>query len=60
MRGWARFVPLACGLWLPVGIAASVVAGATAGVIIGGLHVAIGWLLLGYAVRNGAGVTPRD
>jgi hypothetical protein len=60
MRGWARFVPLACGLWLPVGIAASMIVGTTAGVIIGELHVAIGWLLLGYAVRNGAGVTAHD
>lgn len=60
LRGWARFVPLACGLWLPLSIAMSMTVGVTAGQIIGGIHVALGWLLLGYVVRNGAGVTARD
>jgi hypothetical protein len=56
LRGWARFVPLACGLWLPVSILAGGILGTTAGLIIGGAHVTIAWFLLGYIVYNG-GIT---
>jgi hypothetical protein len=54
-RSWLRFVPLAAGLWLPVALLTQGLLGETAGQVLGGLHVTIGWLLLGYAVHN-AGV----
>jgi hypothetical protein len=58
LQGWACFTPLVCGLWLPVSILAGAIFGTTAGLIIGGAHVTIGWLLLGYAIRNG-GTSPQ-
>jgi hypothetical protein len=58
LRGWARFVPLACGVWLPVSILVGGVAGTMAGLIVGSLHVALGWFLLGAAIRTGG--TARD
>jgi hypothetical protein len=53
LQGWMRFVPLACGLWLPVSILCGGIFGTTAGLVIGGLQVAIAWLILGFVVRNG-------
>lgn len=57
LQGWTRFTPLVCGLWLPVSILANGILGTTAGLIIGGVHVTIGWLLLGYAICNGGTTT---
>lgn len=50
---WLRFTPLLAALWLPVGIAAMGILGAAGGQAISGLHTAIGWALLGYAVYCG-------
>ena len=52
-EGWLRFTPLIAALWLPLGIAEMGVLGLTAGQTVGGLHTAIGWFLIGYAVRRG-------
>lgn len=59
LRGPARFVPLLCGLWLPIGIVLINTAGAAVGQVISGIHVTIGWLLLGYVIRNGGGFDKR-
>lgn len=51
-RGWARFVPLACGLWFPLLVVSIKAAGATPALIIGGIYVMVGWLLLGYVIQD--------
>ena len=53
MPGWRRFVPLLCGLWLPLGIPLQMVLGDQVGSFMFGVS-AVFWALLGYAVR-GAG-----
>ena len=52
MRGWRRFAPLLCGLWLPFGIPLQSVLGGQTGSIMFGLSAVL-WLVLGYAVRGG-------
>jgi len=56
MSGWRRFVPLLCGLWLPLGIPAQIVLGEQTGSIMFGVSAVL-WVLLGYAVRGGSGRT---
>jgi hypothetical protein len=51
MSGWRRFVPLLCGLWLPLGIPLEAALGEQAGSIMFGVS-AVFWVLLGYAVRG--------
>ncbi len=51
LSGWRRFVPFACGLWIPLGLAAMAV-GIHSAVFGFGL-TAVFWLLLGYIVRGG-------
>ena len=56
MSGWWRFVPLLCGIWLPLGIPLQAVLGEQTGSIMFGVS-AVFWVLLGYAVRGGSGRT---
>jgi hypothetical protein len=51
--GWLRFTPLVAALWLPTGIVMMGLLGTTAGQAVAGIHVALGWLLVGYAVHRG-------
>jgi hypothetical protein len=60
LQGWARFVALACGLWLPYSIAVGGLLGITVGQAVGGIHVMLGWLLLGYVIRNGGAPSTRN
>jgi len=58
-RGWARFVPLACGLSLPLGMGIGALAGRTA-MEIAGLILFTGlWAALGSAVRSTATHKPE-
>ena len=59
-EGWLRFVPLFAALWLPLAIVELPVLGPTVGGAVGGLHTAIGWFLLGYAVYRGGTLAARD
>jgi hypothetical protein len=61
LSGWHRFVPLLCGLWLPIGMVAMVAFGDDSGLVGFGL-AAIFWTALGYVVREGgeqAGLVPE-
>ena len=51
LSGWQRFVPLLCGLWFPLGMAAMVAFGDDSGFVGFGL-AAIFWTVLGYVVRE--------
>ena len=51
LPGWRRFVPFACGLWFPLGMAAIAV-GLDSAVFGFGL-TAVTWLLLGYVAYSG-------
>lgn len=57
--GWLRFTPLLAALWLPLGIAEMAAIGETVGQAVGGLHTAIGWFLIGYAVQRGGRLSAR-
>ncbi len=59
LRGWTRFVPLFCGLWLPVGIVISSSVDTTIGQIISGVYVTVGWFLLSYVICNGGNTHTR-
>ncbi len=59
LPGWMRFVPLACGLWLPLGGVLGAVVGIALGQVLAGLHVTVGWFLLGYVVRAGQSAIAR-
>ncbi|MDO1448130.1 hypothetical protein Q0590_17785 [Rhodocytophaga aerolata] len=51
LQGWKRFVPLLVGLWLPLSIVLSLVAGLTvSSMLISGLYSAFAWAILGYVV----------
>jgi hypothetical protein len=52
-EGWLRFTPLFAALWLPLGGVAMAIGGDAAGMIYGGIHMTIGWFLMGYAIRRG-------
>lgn len=51
-RGWLKFVPLLCGAGLPLFFAASAIGARVAGSFLFFSLTAIGFILLGYAVRN--------
>ena len=51
LPGWRRFVPFACGLWFPLGMAAIAV-GIDSAVFGFGL-TAVTWLVLGYVAYSG-------
>jgi hypothetical protein len=56
--GWRRWVPLACGLVVPVsGLVAQIAPGRNAWVF--AAWTAVTWSLLGYAVRTGGGTSRR-
>ena len=59
-EGWLRFVPLGAALWLPLALVELPLLGPTVGGAVGGLHTAIGWFLLGYAVYRGGTRAARD
>jgi hypothetical protein len=50
LPGFLRFAPNIAALWLPVSIAALGVLGTTGGLIFAGIHVTLGWFLMGLAV----------
>jgi hypothetical protein len=50
LPGGLRFAPLAAALWLPVSIGAMAALGTTGGLVVAGLHVTLGWFLIGLAV----------
>lgn len=54
LTGWRRFVPLLCGLALPVAILMGVPFGDAGMQLSFPLHTALGWALLGYAVYSAA------
>ena len=58
-EGWLRFTPLIAALWLPFGIFEMAVLGETVGQVVGGLHTAIGWFLIGYAIFRGGKLAAR-
>ena len=58
LPGWRRYVPLLCGLWLPIGMVAMVGFGDESGYVGTGL-AAIFWLLLGYVARTGGEGSPE-
>ena len=60
LEGWLRFTPLIAALWLPLGITEMALLSQDAGKIVAGLHTAIGWFLIGYAVFRGGKLTARD
>lgn len=51
-RGWRRAAPFVCGLALPLFFAISAAGARTLGLIIFPATVAIGFIMLGYAVRT--------
>jgi hypothetical protein len=59
-EGWLRFTPLIAALWLPLAVVELVIVGKEVGAAIGGLHTALGWFLMGYAVRSGGRLAERD
>lgn len=54
LRGWGRFVPLFCGLGLPVAILLGTLFGEAAMFWSFPLHTALGWVLLGCVVYQTA------
>ena len=50
LRGWQRFVPLYCGISLPLSIALMVIVGSDLPDWVFALHTATGWALLGAVV----------
>lgn len=54
LRGAARFLSIVCFLWLPLGIVLMNAVSVPVGQIYGGLHIMLGWALLGLAIRNGS------
>lgn len=50
LKGWGRFVPLFCGLGLPVALLLGALFGESALFWSFPLHTALGWALLGYVV----------
>ena len=59
LEGWLRFVPLFAALWLPLSIVEEPLLGPTLGGAVGGVHTALGWFLLGYAVYRGGKLAVR-
>jgi hypothetical protein len=59
-EGWLRFTPLIAALWLPLAVVEIVTVGETVGTAIGGLHTAIGWFLMGYAVYRGGRLSTQS
>lgn len=59
-EGWLRFTPLIAALWLPLALVEMPLLGLTAGQALGGLHTALGWFLIGYAVFRAGKLTGRD
>jgi hypothetical protein len=59
-EGWLRFAPLIAALWLPLAFIEMPLLGETVGGAVGGLHNAIGWFLIGYAVFRSGKLTARD
>lgn len=51
-RGWRRFIPLLCGLALPVAIGAGAVGGQEALGLVFGVLTTVFFMLLGYAIAN--------
>jgi hypothetical protein len=56
LEGWRRYIPLMVGLWLPVSILASLLAGRNSmtAVLISCAYSAISWFLLGLSVYLGS------
>ena len=52
--GWRRYVPLMCGLCLPIGAVAMIAFGDAVGGFAGFALTAVLWTLLGYTVRGGS------
>jgi hypothetical protein len=52
-HGWRRWIPLTCGLGLPLMMLTMFVAGRHAASMLFGFYTAIAWALLGYAVYSG-------
>lgn len=59
-EGWLRFTPLIAALWLPLAIIEMPLLGERIGQVVGGLHNALGWFLIGYAVFRNGKLTARD
>ena len=50
LRGWRRFVPLLCGLWLPVALTAKLLLPEEWNLAIGNVYNAVAWALLALVV----------
>jgi hypothetical protein len=52
-EGWLRFTPLIAALWLPGATICFMLFNPMVGQVVPGLHTALGWFLIGYAVYRG-------
>ncbi|GAB2588049.1 hypothetical protein [Spirosoma areae] len=52
LRGWKRFVPLLCGLWLPAALATKLIPPSDFSFPLISLHAAVAWSLLAVVVMT--------
>lgn len=57
--GWLRFTPAFAAAWLPLGLFVYPLLGEAPGLAAAGLHTAIGWFLIGYAIFRGGKLSAR-
>lgn len=58
LRGWKRYAPLLCGLWLPVALSAKLLLPLGWNLAVGNVYNAVAWALLALAVLESQSQEP--
>jgi hypothetical protein len=61
LKGWRRYVPLAVGLWLPIGLVLWAIFSRTPGMLLfSGIYSTLTWSLMAIGIITSAGKTGED